>query len=677
MTALWSRFGVDRLSIKSRILGGFAIVLVLLVALAAMTVRGTLIVEVQSAHVEDSANVAALMGAFATSAEEARTRIVEYALSETDADLQIAQRGLVALREAGAQVSDRRGGDDRRRQSIADIAGQQGKYSAAVDEMIQAIGERRTRAADLAKAGTELRTILAAITTALAREKVTSETLEKGMRLMEAFHTSNTAIARFLASRNPADVGAANAELVAMRQALEAVKAGTGESRRTQRFVQATVEPIERFEQSLSGLVAATDRIKAAAATRETAGAALLQAVSAVRSQMLAEQRDAVGAMQAAVKSSRQAELAAAAGALAIGLVLAWLIGTGISRPISGITTSMRELAEGNLDRDIPHGQRRDEIGAMAHAVQSFRDGLRREKRLAAEQAAEQTAKEQRARTLTELNAGFETKIGRMVASLSAAAAAMNATARQMSTTADRTKERSVTVAGAAEEASSSVGTAAAAAEELASSIGEIGRQVAESAEVAAHAVAEAERTNTTVQALSADVNHIGEVVAMIQTIASQTNLLALNATIEAARAGKSGRGFAVVATEVKSLALQTGKATEEIGQKIANIQATTAGAVTAIQAIVTTIGRMNEIADAIATSIGQQSTATLEITRNVQEAASGTREVSSNIVAVSEAAGESGTAAQSVLASAAQLSHEAESLNTELDAYLTSLRAA
>jgi methyl-accepting chemotaxis protein len=618
-----------------------------------------------------------LIGGFADQVDDARARVVQYALSENDGDLQSAQQSLAQLQKAAAELAAIRTDSEQRRALIAQIGERQARYASVVDQMIKAIGDRRSHTAAMTKAATDLRTTVSAIAPALIREKAAAEALEKALRLSEAFHTGSGAATRFLASRNPADAAAARVELDAMRQALEAVKVGSSESRRVQRFIQAMGEPAAQFEKALVGLVTATGQIEQAAAAREAAGRDLLAAVSDIRSTSTAQEKDSLAAMQAAVRSSRNLGLATSGGALALGLVLAWLIGSSISRPIFGITAAMRQVADGNLATEIPHADRRDEIGAMAHAVRVFREGLAEAKRLGEEQAAEQAAKERRANALVALNSDFEGKVGRLIDSLSAAATAMNDTAARMSHTADGTKQRAIQVAAAAEEASANVRTVAAAAEELSASINEIGRKVGETAEIAGHAAGEAERTDATVQALSADVQHIGEVVALIQTIASQTNLLALNATIEAARAGEAGRGFAVVATEVKSLATQTAKATEEIGARIANIQGTTARAVEAIKAIGTTITRMNTIADDVAERINQQGAATREIARNVQEASSGTHEVTGNIVGVSQAAEETGTQAQTVLTSADQLSHQADALRSAVDHYLQGIRAA
>jgi methyl-accepting chemotaxis protein len=337
----------------------------------------------------------------------------------------------------------------------------------------------------------------------------------------------------------------------------------------------------------------------------------------------------------------------------------------------------MQRIAAGDLETAIPHAERKDEIGAMGRAVQVFRDGLVRANRLTDEQLAEREAKERRARTVDAINEQFQQRMADLVSELASAAATMRQTSTTMSTTADETNQRSVAVASAAEEASVNVQAVASAAEELSSSISEIGRQVAQSSEIAGKAVAEAERTDQTVQELAKSAQCIGEVVALIQTIANQTNLLALNATIEAARAGDAGRGFAVVASEVKSLAGQTAKATEEISVQIAGIQTTTHNAVAAIHSILATIGDMRNISEAIAGSINEQNGATREIAHNAQEVASGTREVSGNITSVNRAATETGEAAQHVLAAASQLTEQAEQLTSELEGYLAAVRAA
>jgi methyl-accepting chemotaxis protein len=275
------------------------------------------------------------------------------------------------------------------------------------------------------------------------------------------------------------------------------------------------------------------------------------------------------------------------------------------------------------------------------------------------------------------LAADFERKIGHIVQAVSVAAAEMQGMSSSMSHNSEETARQTAAAAAASTQASGNVGTVASATEELSASIGEISKQVTRSAQIAEKAAEEARRTNTVVEGLASGTQKIGEVVTLIQSIASQTNLLALNATIEAARAGDQGRGFAVVASEVKALANQTAKATEEISAQIHDIQTATGEAVTAIQAIGGTIAEINEISSAIANAVNQQGTATREISGNVQQAASGTNEVNNNIVAVARTSSEAGAAASKLLAAANGLSSQSEQLKREVAGFLSSVRAA
>lgn len=271
----------------------------------------------------------------------------------------------------------------------------------------------------------------------------------------------------------------------------------------------------------------------------------------------------------------------------------------------------------------------------------------------------------------------FEKSVGLVVESVSSAATELHASAEAMSHMASSTNERATSVAAATEQASSNVQTVAAAAEELSASVSEIGRQVARSSQIAQQAAADAERTNLTVEGLTEVARQVGEVVQLINDIASQTNLLALNATIEAARAGEAGKGFAVVANEVKSLANQTAKATEEITAQIAAMRSATGDAVGAIKAIGETIREMNGIAAAIASAVEEQGAATQEIARNIQEAAASAGEMASNIGGVTQAASETGVAAGQVLGTAGELATQSERLRTEVDRFLRSARVA
>jgi methyl-accepting chemotaxis protein len=366
------------------------------------------------------------------------------------------------------------------------------------------------------------------------------------------------------------------------------------------------------------------------------------------------------------------------------GIVVLVLIGSAafgalsIGKPIRKIAAVLLELANGNKAVDVPYAARGDEVGDAARAAQTFKENLIRIEKMEAEQKeAELHTATRRKADMHKLADEFQAAVGGIVEAVSSASTELEAAAGTLTKTAETTQELAGIVASASEEASSNVQSVATAAEEMTSSVNEISRQVQESANIAAEAVKQAGKTDTRINQLSHAAGRIGDVVKLITAIAEQTNLLALNATIEAARAGEAGRGFAVVASEVKALAAQTGKATEEISGQIAGMQAATQESVMAIKEISGTIARISEIASTIAAAVEEQGAATQEISRNVQQAAQGTAQVATNITDVNRGAGETGAASSQVLVSAQSLSNESNHLKVEVERFLSTVRAA
>lgn len=360
---------------------------------------------------------------------------------------------------------------------------------------------------------------------------------------------------------------------------------------------------------------------------------------------------------------------------LALGLL--WFSHKSISLPLRGMVGAMTQIADGNKHAVIPPCSSHDEIGEMSQALRVFQTNLLRMEELESQAAADKAnAESQRRQLLLEMASGFEQSVGHVVTVVASAATQLHGDAQSLSELSEQTSRQSSTVAAATEQASASVQTVASAAEELASSISEITHQVDESLRISNQAVDQVKHTDATVSTLTEVASHIGDVVKLIQDIAEQTNLLALNATIEAARAGEAGKGFAVVASEVKNLATQTARATEEISQKIVMVQHVSGEAVDAIRTIGTTIDRISEITSVVASSIQQQRAATSEISSNVQQASAGTNEVAGSILNVSRAASDSQTAAKEVLQASGELSHQADILHKEIAAFLSKIRA-
>ena len=347
-----------------------------------------------------------------------------------------------------------------------------------------------------------------------------------------------------------------------------------------------------------------------------------------------------------------------------------------VARPLAVITATIKRVAEGAENVEVPHTDRADEIGALARAIRVFQQAMDGNRNLNSQALLDSRAREERTKHIETSVETFRGAIGSVLRAVTDNASAMRDTAQSITKVASDASGRAVAASGATAQASSNVNAVASAAEELSASVEEIGRQVRQSSGMVEQAGLRTEKSITEIESLAAATQRIDGVLALIQTIAEQTNLLALNATIEAARAGEAGRGFAVVAHEVKALAEQTAKATSEIGQNVGMIQTSTRNAVDAVREIGNAVRDINEVTSNIAGAVGQQDAATREISENAQLAAQGNETLVANISSLSEAIGETNKTATSVLAASSALTSTAETLSREVDKFFSNLRA-
>jgi methyl-accepting chemotaxis protein len=492
------------------------------------------------------------------------------------------------------------------------------------------------------------------------------------------FDDARTAGWRYAATAEPAQVERVTANVDKALTQLRKLREGADDKALTA-TIDDTIQAVADFKTIMARYILLSDQITAL--SRDKA------APMAAEMGDLADKTVEAAKQQAEAAHATAASTSASVERLGLGMgffVVIVLIGSAvfgmlsIARPIRRIAEVLLELGGGNKQVEVPYVGRGDEIGEAANAANIFKENLIRIEQMEAEQRqAEVRVAAQRKADMHQLADTFQAAVGEIVEAVSSASTELEAAAGTLTKTAEQTQSLSGAVAAASEEASTNVQSVASATEEMTSSVNEISRQVQESAKIAAEAVKQAQQTDARIGELSHAAGRIGDVVKLITAIAEQTNLLALNATIEAARAGEAGRGFAVVASEVKQLASQTAKATEEISTQIAGMQTATQDAVAAIKMIGGTIGRISEIAATIAAAVEEQGAATGEIARNVGEAAKGTAMVASNVTDVNRGAGETGSASSQVLSSAQSLSSESNRLKLEVDKFLSTVRAA
>lgn len=496
-------------------------------------------------------------------------------------------------------------------------------------------------------------------------------------------HKTRTLVWQALATKDDQHWAATREQVVTVQTDLDALLASTLDPKR-QAEIKGFQKAFDKYKDLLARLHDAADT---ADDLKAPAVAKLLEESRGVVHELL----DSVAVMARDYSGARETRAAAAQGligdlknysyligalATLIGVLLWWLTSRSIASPIQRMCGVMTSLASGDFTVHVPERNRKDEIGEMAKAIDVFKDNGRQVEALRhdQEEAAARQARQRQA-DLAEMATQFENSVMGIVRTVSTSSSQMHEAAESLSSTARQTSDLAGGAAAASNQATANVQTVASAAEELSASIAEIGQQVGQADVISKKAVDEAHETGVLVKNLAETADKIGGVVQLINDIASQTNLLALNATIEAARAGEAGKGFAVVAGEVKNLANQTARATEEIAIQISGVQGNTKQAVDAIGRIQSTIEDVRGISSNIAQAVGQQSSATNEIAQNVSQAAVGTSEVSHNVDGVNSAASSTGAAAQEVLTASRGLAENASQLQSVVAAFIERLR--
>ncbi len=666
---------MSRFRIGTKIYTGFGVVIALLIGLSVMAYMSLYSAEKTFGEYRGLARDTNLVGRLQANVLMTRLGVKDFIIRSDQSAIELVQERLAKAKTFQAE-SVKEIQAPTRAAGIRTIGTALDGYETGFDDVI-ALQAKRNESVEILNAnGPDIRKKITSVAQSAFRDGDPTATYWAG-RVQEDFMLARLYAQKFLIVN---DQESADRTLVEIDESLGSMETLLGELQNPQRLrsARAAKEQIGSYRAAFEDVVRhITNRNEIIHGTLDVLGPQIAKTVEEVKLSVKGEQ-DTLGPQ--AVARLQQAELtqsilAVIAAVMAIAAAL--VIARSITIPVRSMTGAMQKLADGQLETKVPATDYKDEVGDMAKTVQVFKDNALERERLEAKAAEDNAATAERQKTVDDLITSFRTEVEELLASVTANMEQMQGTTHNLSAIAERTSERATSAASSSEEASSNVQTVASASEQLGASIQEIAGQVNRAMEIVGKATGAAQATNDQVASLAEAARKIGDVVNLISDIAEQTNLLALNATIEAARAGEAGRGFAVVASEVKQLAEQTAKATDEIGSQISGIQSSTGEAATAIEGIAATMEEVNTYTANIASAVEEQDAATKEISRNAQQAAEGTTDVSSNVADVSSAVVETRQSAEEMQNASATASEKSAALKQAVDQFLSRVAAA
>ena len=667
---------LSRLKVGSRIYAGFAAVLVLLVCLAGFSISSFKDQQQSFASYSDMSEDALLVNNLKGAVLASQLSLKEF--FSTSADAQKAQFNakynniLKLMGNAKEEINN-----PTRVALLDKIGSSLGDYKSAFDK-VAALADRRNDLVyeKLGVVGIKIRENLSNIREgAFAANDYESSSFAGTAQ--EHLLLARLYVMKYLDANDAESMERALSELSALEDALTQLDRSLVNPQRRALLsqIQKDIPNYHQAVKDLNKVIVARNAIRDGELSSDAK--AIMESSEAIADSAGEDQTNLQKSVNASLSSAEYLMIIVSAFALVAGLVAAFFIARGITKPVLSLTSAMGKLANQDYSTIVPGSERGDELGQMARAVEIFKLNGIRAKELEAEQhEQEKRAEEEKRKMMMDMAEEFDTQIGSVVNSVSAAASQLNASAKLMSDVAVETERQATEASAASQQTSSNVQTVATATEEMTSTISEISVQVGHASRASSDAVDKVSATNVQMSTLAETSSKIGEVVEMISKIAEQTNLLALNATIESARAGEAGKGFAVVASEVKALAGQTAKATEEIALQISEIQSATNQASTSMQDVSQAIQQVNEISAAIASAMEEQTAATSEISNSIHQAAQGTEIVNTSVMSVSKASEEAGAASGQVMSAASELGQQSAILKTEVDKFIAQVRA-